>query len=74
MLSSAVFISFLVFFVIGLLIMRLVGAWMLRINDVISELREIKYILKNSNGNPQTSVPPIPPKVEIPTSDQRDFV
>ena len=30
-----------------ILILRLLGAWMLRINEVIRELKEIKTIIKN---------------------------
>lgn len=38
------------FFIISILIIRLFGAWMLRINEVIRELKEIKHTLKHKNN------------------------
>ncbi len=52
------FIVFIIFLVVFVLIMRLLGAWMLRINDVIDELKGIRkdlrslekdYLIKVSN-------------------------
>ena len=40
---------FIVVFIAGILITRAFGAWMLRINDVISELKEINRKLDNRN-------------------------
>jgi len=37
----AEFITLLLFIGVAVLILRFIGAWMLRINDVISELKEI---------------------------------
>ena len=39
----------LVLVTIFILITRLLGAWMLRINEIIRELKEIKYLLKKNN-------------------------
>lgn len=32
-------------------VMRLIGAWMLRINEVINELQAIKELLKKQNNS-----------------------
>ena len=40
---------FIVVFIVGILITRAFGAWMLRINDVISELKEINRKLDKRN-------------------------
>ena len=45
--SSPIFL--LIMLVVFVLIIRLFGAWMLRINDVISELKEINRKLENRN-------------------------
>ena len=34
---------------LSILVLRFLGAWMLRINDVIDELQEIKKELRNAN-------------------------
>lgn len=43
-------IYFLIFIAV-VLITRVVGAWMLRINEVISELKGIREELRKLNGN-----------------------
>ncbi|CAN5562180.1 hypothetical protein BH10BAC4_BH10BAC4_05400 [soil metagenome] len=39
-------VTVIIFFIVFLLVMRLLGAWMLRINDVITLLKEIKEELR----------------------------
>jgi hypothetical protein len=46
--GDAAFLFILLLFIGGIFIMRLVGAWMLRINDVIKELQQIKAILMDN--------------------------
>ena len=46
-----VFIGFLFPTIIFILIMRLLGAWMLKINEVIRLLKEIKILLGGSEEN-----------------------
>lgn len=43
-------IIFLIITILFVLLMRLVGAWMLRINEVINRLEEIVKILKDRNN------------------------
>ncbi|MGB3465585.1 MAG: hypothetical protein WBA74_09955 [Cyclobacteriaceae bacterium] len=41
----------ILFIIISVLITRLLGAWMLRINEVIRELKEIRHLLnREKNG------------------------
>lgn len=51
------FIVFVIFFVVFILIMRLLGAWMLRINDVISELKGLRRDLRALENNFNNYVP-----------------
>ncbi len=76
MAGIASIIVFSLFFVGIILVMRLVGAWMLRINDVIQELQEIKYILKNNQGvvKPTGTAIPSVPIAEPPTGSKNDYV
>ncbi len=46
--SGVALIIFLIVFVCGIIITRLLGAWMLRINEVIQLLRFILLELKNN--------------------------
>jgi hypothetical protein len=43
-------IAAVVFGILFLLFMRWLGSWMLRIDDVIQELREIKEILRKEDS------------------------
>jgi len=46
--SGAIFIIVIFAFIVFIVIMRFLGAWMLRINDVISELKKISALLKSN--------------------------
>lgn len=43
-------IVFLIITIVFVLLMRLVGAWMLRINEVINRLEDIVKLLKEKNN------------------------
>ena len=43
-------IVFLIITVVTILVFRLVGAWMLRINEVINRLDDIVKLLKDKNN------------------------
>lgn len=43
-------IVFLIITIVFVLLMRLVGAWMLRINEVINRLEDIVKLLKDRNN------------------------
>jgi len=58
-------IIFIIAMFVGMvLVLRLVGAWMLRINDVISELQQIKTILKSNQIAQQSKVNIQPPEIK----------
>lgn len=68
------FIVFVVFLVVFVLLMRLLGAWMLRINDVIDELKGLRrdlrslekdYLIKFSNQTKPKKVKNANQEIEI---------
>jgi len=56
--SDTLIISLLVGFVVFVLIVRAVGAWMFRIDEVISVLKDIRELL---GGEKHKKEPPVPP-------------
>lgn len=57
-------IAIIIIFIVGIIVMRLFGAWMLRIDEVIKNQKEIIKVLRKNNDLQSNVINSLTKKVE----------